>query len=158
MGRASLLCPISTKSRGLVGWAKACPWHAVPTRLRSFSESACRVTHAAAPVRRQCRTRTVTRPVGESDGEEEDGAFDVCTTVPRHGEMSVSIYRFAWLHVRAFALHGLGRETLGYACSWHKAAEANTRAMSEVDISPLDGNSHFGTSYQFAATQQVVGY
>jgi hypothetical protein len=82
----------------------------------------------------------VTRPVGESDGEEEDGAFDVCTTVPRHGEMSVSIYRFAWLHVRAFALHGLGRETLGYACSWHKAAEANTRAMSEVDISPLDGN------------------
>ena len=32
----------------------------------------------------------VTRPVGESDGEEENTAIDVGTTVSRHGGMRVS--------------------------------------------------------------------
>ena len=36
----------------------------------------------------------VPRSVGESDGEEEDAAFDVCTTVSRHESI---IYRFAWV-------------------------------------------------------------
>ncbi len=38
---------------------KGVPLHAVPTRLRSFSESACRVTDAAAPVQRQHSTRDI---------------------------------------------------------------------------------------------------
>jgi hypothetical protein len=38
---------------------KGVPLHAVPTRLRSFSESTCRLTDAAAPVRRQHSTRDI---------------------------------------------------------------------------------------------------
>src|ERR1700704_3687928 len=35
----------------------------------------------------------VTRSVGESDGEEEDAAFDVCPTVSRHGGTRVACVR-----------------------------------------------------------------
>jgi len=75
----------------------------------------------------------VTRSVGESDGEEEDAAFDVCTTVSRHGGMRVSYIALRGCKTRGHGaaqsslrrlrklvcvramptLHGLGRETLG---------------------------------------------
>src|SRR5260370_10534868 len=46
--------------------------------------------HVDAPEPVYVPNQDVTRSVGKSDGEEEDAAFDVCTTVSRHGEMRVS--------------------------------------------------------------------
>src|SRR5438067_12635355 len=52
-------CCASELDKGHKRVGKGVPLHAVPTRLPSFSESTCRLTHAPAPVQRQHPTRDI---------------------------------------------------------------------------------------------------